>query len=124
MEIKASELAAGSLQISTVVVERIARQAALEVDGVAQVVIGNSGMRGVFSRANLQKPVTVEMREDVAVITLHIVVRYGTKIPTVCENVQKNVKSAIQNMTGIAVMRVNVLVAGIAAEPVSHVQGE
>ena len=34
----------------------------------------------------------------------------------VCEKVQENVKQTIQNMTGITVSRVDVLVTGLAEE--------
>ena len=73
----------GSLQISTEVIAKIARLAALEVDGVADVATGTSqNVRSLLGRTGLQKPVTV-------------------------------VKQTIQNMTGITVSRVDVLVVGL-----------
>ena len=76
----------GSLQISTEVIAKIARLAALEVDGIATV-------------------------------TVHITVVYGNKVMPLCEKVQENVKQAIQNMTGITVARVDVLVVGLTETP-------
>ena len=38
---------------------------------------------------------------------------YGSKIMPVCAKVQENVKQTIQNMTGITVSRVDVIVAGL-----------
>ena len=75
----------GSLQISTEVIAKIARLAALEVDGVS----------------------------DVATVTVHLTVVYGSKVMPLCEKVQENVKQTIQNMTGITVSRVDVLVVGL-----------
>ena len=50
----------GSLQISTEVIAKIARLAALEVDGVADVATGTSqNVRSLLGRTGLQKPVTV-----------------------------------------------------------------
>ncbi len=37
----------------------------------------------------------------------------GSKIMPVCAKVQENVKQTIQNMTGITVSRVDVIVAGL-----------
>ena len=38
----------------------------------------------------------------------------GTAIPKVCEVVQDKVKSAIENMTGLIVLDVNIKIAGVS----------
>ena len=101
----------GSLQISTEVIAKIARLAALEVDGVADVATGTS--QNVRSLLGLQKPVTVVMEDGIATVTVHLTVVYGSKVMPLCEKVQENVKQTIQNMTGITVSRVDVLVVGL-----------
>lgn len=104
----------GSLQISTEVIAKIARLAALEVDGVSDVATGTSqNVRSLLGRTGLQKPVTVVMEDGIATVTVHITVVYGSKVMPLCEKVQENVKQAIQNMTGITVARVDVLVVGL-----------
>ena len=104
----------GSLQISTEVIAKIARLAALEVDGVADVATGTSqNVRSLLGRTGLQKPVSVVMEDGIATVTVHITVVYGNKVMPLCEKVQENVKQAIQNMTGITVARVDVLVVGL-----------
>ena len=97
MDMQNMDLMGGSLQISTDVIAKIARCAALEI-------------------VNIQPPVTVEMREGTADITLNLIVRFGTCVPVMAEKVQKNVKNAVQNMTRVTVSRVNLIVAGLAAE--------
>ena len=42
--------------------------------------------------------------------------KYGYSIPDVCEKVQKKVKSAIENMTGLTVLDVNIKIAGVSLE--------
>ncbi len=108
----------GSLQISTEVLAKIARLAALEVDGVAEVTAGDpqKNVRGLLSRTGLQKPVEVVMEDGIATVTVHLTARYGTKIMPLCEKVQENVKQAIQNMSGITVARVDVQVVGLAQQ--------
>lgn len=116
MELQNMDLRGGSLQISTEVLGKIARCAALEVAGVAEVSCGsqNRKVKDFLERANVQSPVTVEMRDGTAEITLHLVVAFGARIPSVAEKVQENVKTAVQNMTNVTVSRVDIVIAGLA----------
>lgn len=116
MELQNMNLRGGSLQISTEVLGKIARCAALEVAGVAEVSCGsqNRKVKDFLERANVQSPVTVEMRDGTAEITLHLVVAFGARIPSVAEKVQENVKTAVQNMTNVTVSRVDLVIAGLA----------
>ena len=116
MELQNMDLRGGSLQISTEVLGKIARCAALEVAGVAEVSCGsqNRKVKDFLERANVQSPVTVEMRDGTAEITLHLVVAFGARIPSVAEKVQENVKTAVQNMTTVTVSRVDLVIAGLA----------
>ena len=116
MDLQNMDLRGGSLQISTEVLGKIARCAALEVAGVAEVSCGsqNRKVKDFLERANVQSPVTVEMRDGTAEITLHLVVAFGARIPSVAEKVQENVKTAVQNMTNVTVSRVDLVIAGLA----------
>ena len=116
MDVAESNLAAGSLQISSEVIEKIARLAALEIEGVADVASDRSGVRSLLNRLSAARPVTVDLKEDVATITVGIIVCYTACIPEVSEQVQRNVKHSIQNMTQITVAKVNVVVNGIAED--------
>lgn len=117
MDLQNMDLKGGSLQISTEVIGKIARCAALEIEGVAEVSCGkqNRKVKDLLERANVQSPVTVEMRDGTAEITLEIVAAFGARIPAVAEKVQENVKSAVQNMTNVTVSRVDLVIAGLAA---------
>ncbi|HIW54023.1 MAG TPA: Asp23/Gls24 family envelope stress response protein [Candidatus Ruthenibacterium merdigallinarum] len=114
MDVLKSSAVGGSLQISTDVIAKIARLATLEVDGVQAVCGENLGVKGLLPKARALKPIEVSLSEDVAQITVSIQVRYGSKVPALAEKVQESVKSAVQNMTGITVSKVNVVVAGVA----------
>ncbi len=114
MEVKNSDNIGGSLQISTDVIAKIARLAALEIEGVKSVSCGNSPVKGFFAKVNIHKPVEVELTDEVAQITVNVMMRYGYRIPSVCEALQKSVKASVQNMTGITVSKVNVVVTGVA----------
>ena len=117
MDLQNMDLQGGSLQISTEVIAKIARCAALEVEGVAEVSCGtqNKKLKDLLE-ASIQPPVAVEMRGGTAELTLHLIMASGARIPAVAEKVQENVKSAVQNMTSVTVSRVNLVIAGLAAE--------
>lgn len=104
----------GSLQISTEVIEKIAQHAALEVEGVAQVRSATTTAKTLLDKLAPPKAVSVEIKNDVADVTVSLVVAYGTKIPEISERVQQNVKDSVQNMTSISVARVDVVITGIA----------
>lgn len=117
MDLQNMDLQGGSLQISTEVIAKIARCAALEVEGVAEVSCGtqNKKLKDLLE-ASIQPPVAVEMRDGTAELTLHLIMASGARIHAVAEKVQENVKSAVQNMTSVTVSRVNLVIAGLAAE--------
>ena len=117
MDLQNMDLQGGSLQISTEVIAKIARCAALEVEGVAEVSCGTQNKKRKDLRpASIPPPVAVELRDGTAGRTLHLVMASGARIPAVAEKVQENVKSAVQNMTSVTVSRVNLVIAGLAAE--------
>ncbi len=105
----------GSIRIADDVVRIIAGLAASEVSGVVSMsggVVG--GIAEKLGRKNLSKGVKVEVGEKEAAVDLYIVVEYGSSIPEVAAKIQDVVKSAIERMTGLAVVEVNVNVQGVA----------
>ena len=99
MELKNTVKQNGGLKISVAVIEKVAKIAAMEVEGVSNVSVGSSGVKGFLSKTNLPKSVEVTMFDGVADITVNVVVKYGVKLPTVCKEIQQAVKSNVQNMT-------------------------
>ena len=101
MDLQNMDLQGGSLQISTEVVGKIARCAALEVDGVAEVSCGvqNKKLKNLLESASIQPPVAVEMRDGTASITLHLMMEFGARIPSVAEKVQERpCRGAVTNL--------------------------
>lgn len=100
------------LKISEDVIITVARLAALDVKGVA----GLSGEINVISKLRGNGPLTISVMGDVVAIDIKISVKYGAKACQVAQEVQTAVKENVQNMTGIAVTRVNVIVEKIQFE--------
>ena len=110
----------GSVRIADEVVAVIAGVAATQVAGVAAMsggIVG--GLSERLGLKNLQKGVKVEVGEKEAALDLHVVVDYGVRIPEVAQHVQESVKLAVEQMTGLQVVEVNVHVQGVAFEPVA-----
>jgi uncharacterized alkaline shock family protein YloU len=101
--------------ISEDVVCGIAVNAAKEVKGVASIStkLTAADIKDIFGRKAVGKGVKVEIVDNDAIINIFLNVKYGSKIPEVAENVQVAVQNAIQSMTGLNVVKVNVHVIGI-----------
>jgi uncharacterized alkaline shock family protein YloU len=108
------ELQQGLIRISDDVVATIAGLAALETPGIAAMSGGISeGLAKRLSGRNAQKGVSVEVGQVEAAIDLRIVVQYGIPIQEVGRRLQDNVREAVENMTGLTVVEVNVKVEGV-----------
>ncbi len=105
----------GSIRIADEVVAIIAGLAATEIEGVAGMsggVVG--GIAEILGRKNLSKGVKVEVGEKEAAVDIYIIVEFGVRIPDVALKIQENVKQAIESMTGLKVVEINVHVQGVA----------
>lgn len=107
----------GEVQIADDVVAIIAGLAATEVDGVA-AMYGNitNELVSKLGMKNLSKGVKAVVTEDGVHIDLALNVKFGYSIKEVSVKVQEKVKSAIETMTGLEVICVNIRIANIAVE--------
>jgi len=104
----------GIIRISDDVVATVAGLAALETPGIAAMSGGISeGWAKRLSGKNAQKGVSVEVGEREAAIDLRVIVHYGVAIHDVCWQLQERVREAVQTMTGLTVVEVNVKVEGV-----------
>lgn len=105
----------GLIRISDDVVATIAGLAALETPGITAMSGGISeGLARRLSGKNVQKGIEVEVGQVEAIVHLRVIVQYGSKIQEVCQELQYNVREAIENMTGLRVVEVNVKVEGVS----------
>lgn len=104
------------IQIADDVVAIIAGVAVAEVPGVAGMSGGFAGgITEVLSgKKNLAKGIKVEVGEKETKIDVNIIVEYGSRIPDVAFEIQNRVKKAVETMTGLNVVGVNVHVQGVA----------
>ena len=104
-----------SIQIADDVVAVIAGKAVSEAPGVYAMAGGFAGgISEVFSgKKNLAKGIKAEIVENTAKIDVNIIVEYGSRIPDVAFEIQNRVKKAVESMTGLKVVDVNVHVQGV-----------
>lgn len=104
-----------SIKIADDVIAVIAGAAASEVPGVSSMAGGFAGgISEVFSgKKNFAKGIKVEAGEKEARIDVNIIVEYGVRIPDVAFEIQNRVKKAVESMTGLKVLDVNVHVQGV-----------
>ena len=105
----------GKIGIAQSVVSKIAGVACREISGVH--AMGSSTGRAIgaireripgSSGAKVDQGVSVEVGETQAAIDLDIVVEYGVSIADLGRSIQRNVKQAVERMTGLEVVEVNV----------------
>jgi len=104
----------GIIRISDDVVATVAGLAALDTPGIAAMSGGISeGWAKRLTGKNAQRGVAVEVGEREAAIDLRVIVHYGVAIHDVCWQLQERVREAVQTMTGLTVVEVNVKVEGV-----------
>lgn len=108
----------GNLVISEEVISSIAINAAKDVEGVSSFSNRPVDVISTIKKGSLKvmSPVRVNQNGEDISVSIYINIEPNKKIKTVAQNVQTNVKEAIQNMTGRLVSKVNVVIAGIDFE--------
>ena len=116
-QVTADEITLGNntIKIADDVVAVIAGVAVSEIPGVANMAGGFAGgITEVLSgKKNLAKGIKVDVGEKETKIDVNIIVEYGTRIPDVAYEIQTKVKKAVETMTGLKVIEVNVHVQGV-----------
>ncbi len=104
----------GRIIFSDEVVATIAALATADVPGVFAMSGGVvEDFTEKLGRKNLTKGVKVEVGAEEAAVDLSLIIQYGFRIQEVCQNVQKAVQNAIETMTGLRVVEINVFVQSI-----------
>ncbi|MEU0662619.1 Asp23/Gls24 family envelope stress response protein [Streptomyces lavendulocolor] len=115
----ADPAARGRTTIADGVVVKIAGMAAGEVDGVHALggglarTVGAVRDRVPGGRSSVTRGVKVEVGERQSAIDLELVVEYGLPIVDVAGAVRENVIAAVERMTGLEVVEVNIAVSDV-----------
>ncbi|MFB7805365.1 Asp23/Gls24 family envelope stress response protein [Streptomyces virginiae] len=109
----------GRTSIADTVVVKIAGRAAREIPGVHDMGGGLSRTLGAVrdrvpgGRPNVGRGVKVEVGERQAAIDVELVVEHGVPVPDVARDVRENVMAAVERITGLEVVEVNIAVTDV-----------
>ncbi|WP_059007579.1 Asp23/Gls24 family envelope stress response protein [Streptomyces specialis] len=120
----------GRTSIAGGVVEKIAGLAAREVPGVFALggtlsrTLGAVRDRVPGGRPSVSRGVKVEVGQRQTAIDLDVMVEYGVPITDVARDVRENVIAAVERMTGLEVVEVNVSIVDVRLPDEDLADGE
>lgn len=106
----------GSISYTNEVISIIAGVAANEVEGVAGMCPAGGINEKLGKNRNITRGVRVELGTEEVSVELYMVIEYSRPIQKVASEVQENVRKAVESMTGLHVVRVDVHVQGVSFE--------
>lgn len=104
----------GIVKINNNAITTIASIAAMEIRGVYKM--GGrlrKTLYELFTKKGVAKGVKIHMGESEIKLTVYITVEYGVDISRVADEVQENVKRAVEKMSGLILSGVDVVVEGV-----------
>lgn len=113
-EINVTSDANGKVVFAEDVIATIASLAACDVEGVH--AMNGTAMEGIsekFGKKSYTKGIRVQVGSEECAVDVNVIVKYGHKIVDVASKIQTEVKNAIENMTGLKVVEVNVYVNAV-----------
>lgn len=108
----------GKFSINPVVIKKIVSNVLRESYGVSGLanISTKDGIYQFLGWDNFNRGVSIIFKNNNIYIDLHIVVQYGIKISTVCENIIENIKYNVEKLTGLNIKSININVHGIRVE--------
>jgi uncharacterized alkaline shock family protein YloU len=106
----------GKIHTSNEVIAVIAGSAALECYGLVGMASRKQlkdGIAELLGKENLSRGVDVRAVQNEVHIDLYIIVSYGTKISEVALNVQNKVKYVLNEIIGLDVQHIHIIVQGV-----------
>ncbi len=102
---------AGNIKISEDVISVLADKAIQDIEGVESLVGRLSdSIAVVFGKKSGAAGIDADTKDGKTVVSVHLAIKYGFRIPEVAWKVQEAVKSTVETMTGLEVTKVNVFV--------------
>ncbi|MBO4647867.1 MAG: Asp23/Gls24 family envelope stress response protein [Lentisphaeria bacterium] len=103
----------GAIRLASGVISTIVRRAACSIPGVTRIS-GNSLVDNIAefvgSRKVLDRAIQIEIDHSTVAVTLSINICYGVSLPKIAADVQQAVSNQIQELTGLEVSQVNVII--------------
>lgn len=115
----------GNITINEDVIALIASIAITQVEGVV-TMSGKSSFSDYvgFKSKDVEKGVSVRVADNLCTVNVEINIEYGVNVYDTARKLQRAVKNAVENYTGMAVDKVNVTIRGLVVHeqprPAAH----
>jgi uncharacterized alkaline shock family protein YloU len=104
----------GTVSIENSVIAEIAGAVASGCYGVVGMAARNVADELVkLVKTDVSRGINVVVKDGAIVVDVHIIVRYGVNINTICRSIVNRVRYALENGIGLKVSCVNVRVEGV-----------
>lgn len=106
----------GRISIAPGVIAQYAGSTAVECFGIVGMAAYSmrDGLVRLLNGKSLTKGVKVAIDSDNKItIDFHVIIAYGVSIMTVSDNLIENVKYKVQELTGLAIKKINIYVEGV-----------
>ena len=104
----------GTVKINNNAITTIASIAAMEIKGVSKIGGGiGKTLFDFLCKKGATKGVKIIATASDIKLTVYITVEYGVDITRIADEVQENVKMAVEKMTGLVLSGVDVVVEGV-----------
>jgi uncharacterized alkaline shock family protein YloU len=104
---------AGGVTISDAAIVKIVLEALKGIEGVGALGGGSGGVLSSLMGDKGSSGIAVDVREGSVDIDVSMAVQYGHNLPSVAEACRAAVKEHVEDLTGLTVRAVNVLVVDI-----------
>ena len=121
-ETKKFENETGDVTVSESVISTVVKNTVMEIEGVKNIVgeepHGNSVIEIISNKTKKkEKGIKVDIKgKSELVIEIAVVLKYGTNVIDVAKNIQEKVKDTVEEVIGMHVKDIDILVDEICAE--------
>ncbi|MDY5730345.1 MAG: Asp23/Gls24 family envelope stress response protein [Eubacteriales bacterium] len=106
----------GNVTYNAEVIAVIAGIAAGEIEGITNMISSGSFSDFTKKSRNVTKGIKIELGTEEVSVDIYVSMEYGTPIQKAAFDVQNNIKKAIESMTGLHVVRVDVHILAVSFE--------
>ncbi|WP_425540159.1 Asp23/Gls24 family envelope stress response protein [Microaceticoccus formicicus] len=103
----------GTVKISNFIIIKIAGLAALDIEGVHEVVGFNEDSFSYTKQSADNKGIKMEIIDNKIYLELTLLIDVNHNIPKVAKDVQEAIIDQVRTMTGLEVVEVNLIINGI-----------
>ena len=105
----------GKITIDTDVIATYAGSVAVECFGIVGMaaVSMKDGLVKLLKRDSLKHGINVLIIDNKVTLEFHVIVAYGVSISAVSDNLISNVKYKVEELTGLSIEKINILVEGV-----------